>query len=219
MEPQTKPITGALVETAIDDKAACQSNEVGDEGNLVSALRRKDSTAYETIVRRFGGRMLAAARRYLNCEQDCADAVQDAFFSAFQAIERFEGNSQLGTWLHRIVINACLMKLRSRSRRQEISIEGLLPTFDAAGHHAYSVRRWRQPAEEHLQSDENRTLVRRYIDMLPDDYRSVLLLRDIEEFSTEEAAEALNTTPGAVKTRLHRARQALRTLLEPHFAK
>src|SRR5262249_40342100 len=144
--------------------------------------------AFETVVRRFGGRMLATARRYLPGEQDGADAVQDAFLSAFQAIDRFEGNSQLETWLHRIVVNACLMKLRSRSRRQEVSIEQLLPRFDAMGHHAHAVRRWRLPPDQQLQSDENRRLVRESIDRLPDDYRSVLVLRDIEECSTEEAA-------------------------------
>jgi RNA polymerase sigma-70 factor (ECF subfamily) len=206
------------VEPSIDRSAAYAPNESVDENGLVSALRRNRPEAFETVVGRFGGRMLAVARRYLDCEQDCADAVQDAFVSAFQAIDRFEGHSQLGTWLHRIIVNACLMKLRSRARRPEISIERLLPTFDAGGDQSQPVRRWRLPPDEQLQCDETRALVRRCMDGLPDDYRNVLLLRDIDEFSTEEAAEALNTTPAAVKTRLHRARQALRTLLEPHFA-
>jgi RNA polymerase sigma-70 factor, ECF subfamily len=203
----------------IEEQATRRSHEFGDEAGLVAALRRNDATAYETIVRQFGGRMLAVARRYMPCEQDCADAVQDSFLSAFQGIDKFEGSSQLGTWLHRIVINACLMRLRSRSRRPEISIEALLPAFDASGHHAHAARRWKRPPDEQLLGDENRALVRRHIDMLPDDYRNIVMLRDIEEFSTEETAAALNTTPGAVKTRLHRARQALRTLLEPHFTK
>jgi RNA polymerase sigma-70 factor (ECF subfamily) len=193
------------------------TNEFADEKVLVAALRRHDAVAFETIVRKFGGRMLATARRYLHGEQDSADAVQDAFLSAFQAVDQFEGNSQLGTWLHRILINACLMKLRSRARHPEVSIERLLPTFDLSGHHADAVQRW-HPIDE-LQSDDNRRLVRQCIDKLPDDFRNVLLLRDIEEFSTEEAAAALEITPGNVKTRLHRARQALRTLLEPHFAR
>jgi RNA polymerase sigma-70 factor (ECF subfamily) len=208
-------LTGALVDILTCKSAAPESDPSGDEAALIWALRRNDAAAYETLVRRFGGRMLAAARRYLPGEQDCADAVQDAFVSAFQAIDDFKGNAQLGSWLHRIVINACLMKVRSRSRRHEVSIEGLLPTFDASGHHAQAVPRWAQPPQEQLESDESRALVRRHIEMLPDDYRTVLLLRDIEEFSTEEAAVALQITPGAVKTRLHRARQALRTLLEP----
>lgn len=193
------------------------SDEPGEEARLVAALRRRDSAAYEAFVRQYGGRMLATARRFLKGEQDCADAVQDAFVSAFQAIGAFQEDSRLGTWLHRIVVNACLMKLRSSSRRHETSIDELFPAFNRWGHHARAVRSWRQPPDEELQSEETRTLVRRCIDMLPDDYRSVLLLRDIEELSTQETAEVLEITPGAVKTRLHRARQALRTLLSRHF--
>ena len=163
--------------------------------------------------------MLAIARRYLQIEQDCEDAVQEAFLSAFRALERFEGNSELETWLHRIVVNACLMKLRGRSRRHEVSVEALLPTFDQSGHHSQAIRPWRGTPDEKLLREETRTTVRRCIDMLPAEYRTVLLLRDVEQLSTEDAADVLNATPGAVKTRLHRARQALRTLLEPHFAK
>jgi len=215
---KSERLAGGSVEIGTGTGTPCDTDESGDEADLIAALRRKDPQAFETVVRRFGGRMLATARRYLPGEQDSADALQDAFISAFQAIERFEANSQLATWLHRIVINACLMKIRSRSRRPETSIEDLLPRFDASGHHAHAVPRWRQSPEEQLQSDEDRALVHRCIDMLPEDYRTVLLLRDIEELTTEETAQALETTPGAIKTRLHRARQALRTLLEPHYA-
>jgi RNA polymerase sigma-70 factor (ECF subfamily) len=163
--------------------------------------------------------MLTTARRFLRSEQDAADAVQEAFILAFQGIGKFEGQSKLGTWLHRIVVNSCLMKIRSESRRPAVSLESLLPAFDNTGHHAAPVGRWRNAPDERALTDETRALVRRSIDMLPDDYRSVILLRDIEELSTEETAEILETTPGAVKTRLHRARQALRTMLDPHFAK
>jgi RNA polymerase sigma-70 factor, ECF subfamily len=185
----------------------------------IAALRQKDPAACEALVRELGGQMLAIARRYLHSEQDCEDAVQEAFISAFQALERFEGNSTLGTWLHRIVVNVCLMKLRSRSRRHEVSVEPLLPTFDQSGHHSQSIRPWRRTPEDQLLRDETRATVRHCIEMLPDEYRTVLLLRDIEQLSTEETADLLNATPGAIKTRLHRARQALRSLLEPHFAK
>lgn len=206
------------MENVIDSESKCQTDALEEELELLAALRRSESAAYETFVGRFAGRMLSTARRFLGCEQDCHDAVQEAFISAFQAIDSFEGNSKLGTWLHRILVNVCLMKLRSRSRRHEMSIEDLLPGFDSTGHHTRTVPRWRQPADEQLQSREMQSLVRHCIDRLPDDYRGVLLLRDIEELSTEEAAMVLDITPGAVKTRLHRARQALRTLLEPHFA-
>jgi len=188
-----------------------------DESRLLAGLRARDAAASEAFVRRYGTQLLATARRYFRSEEDCADAVQDAFISAFRTIDRFEGHSRLATWLHRILINACLMKLRSRSRQHEVSIDPLLPTFDKSGHHAQSIRGWRHRPEEELLREETRALVRRSIDMLPEDYRTVLLLRDIEQLSTEETAELLQANPGTIKTRLHRARQALRSLLDPHF--
>jgi RNA polymerase sigma-70 factor, ECF subfamily len=197
--------------------AARQATDLSGDASLVAALRNKTSDSSVEFVRRFGPRALATARRFLHCDADCADAVQESFLSAFQAIDKFEGNAALGTWLHRIVVNVCLMKLRSRGRQSVIAIDSLLPTFDASGHHANAVRPWKQAPDERLLRDETRSLVRRCIDRLPDDYRTVLLLRDIEELSTEETAEVLGATIGSVKTRLHRARQALRTLLEPHF--
>jgi RNA polymerase sigma-70 factor (ECF subfamily) len=205
--------------TRIAKSLAPPVGDVGERAARIAALRQRDPAACEALVRELGGQMLAIARRYLQSEQDCEDAVQEAFLSAFRSIERFEGNSELGTWLHRIVVNACLMKLRSRSRRHEVSVEALLPTFDQSGHHSQAIRRWRGTPDENLLRQETRTTVRRCIDMLPDEYRTVLLLRDVEQLSTEDAADVLNATPGTVKTRLHRARQALRKLLEPYFAK
>jgi RNA polymerase sigma-70 factor (ECF subfamily) len=198
---------------------APQSPDEKDEAALLVALHAGAPEAFETLVRTRGGRMLATARRFLRSEQDAADAVQEAFILAFQGIRQFEGQSKLGTWLHRIVVNACLMKIRSESRRPAVSIESLLPAFDSSGHHATTVRRWRDAPDERALTEETRALVRQSIDLLPDDFRNVILLRDIEELSTEETAQMLGTTPGAVKTRLHRARQALRTLLDRHFAK
>jgi RNA polymerase sigma-70 factor (ECF subfamily) len=190
-----------------------------EQAALVARLRRQDEAAYDEFVRRHSGRMLATARRLLRSDDDAADAVQEAFISAFRGIDRFEGTSRLATWLHRIVVNACLMKLRSRSRQPAVSIETLLPAFNSWGHHARGVAAWRKLPVDELLTGETRALVRRCIDMLPEDFRTILLLRDIEELSTEEAAAVLDITAGAAKVRLHRARQALRTLLEPHFAK
>lgn len=212
-------LTGNEMAQVIHDGPVNNSTDDADDLELVAALRRKQPAACEEFLQRFGGRMQLVARRYLLDDQDCDDAVQDAFISAFQAIDQFEGTAQLGTWLHRIVINVCLMKLRSRSRRPEVSIESLLPTFDSSGHAEHPAQRWRSLRDDDLQRSENRDVVRQCIEMLPYDYREVVLLRDIEELSTEETAVALNTSVGAIKTRLHRARQALRTLLEPHFSR
>jgi RNA polymerase sigma-70 factor (ECF subfamily) len=184
------------------------------DGALVVRLRAGDPRAFETLVREHGGRMLAAARRVVSVEDDARDVVQEALLSAFRSIRSFEGTARLSTWLHRIVINAGLMKLRSRRRRREDPIDDLLPRFVEEGHFAEPVAQWEGEAETLLEHHETRTMVRRAIDRLPENYRSVLILRDIEELDTDETAAALGIMPNAVKTRLHRARQALRTLLE-----
>lgn len=184
------------------------------EAELLRRLRARDDRAYEQLVRDYGGRMLAVARRFLPCTEDGADAVQNAFISAFQAIDSFAGDSSLSTWLHRVTVNACLMILRARQRREAaIAGEHLLPQFDATGHHLRRVPDWHD-AFTRASAAETRQQVRQCIDRLPASYRAVLLLRDIEELSTEATARLLATSCANVKTRLHRARQMLRTALE-----
>jgi len=158
--------------------------------------------------------MLATARRLLRSEDEAEDAVQEAFLYAARAIDGFAGGSKVSTWLHRILINTALMTLRSRRRRAEEPIEDLLPRFDADGHRIDGTASWETPSDVLLERRETRAMVRRCIDRLPDRYRTVLLLRDIEELDTQESADLLGTTANTVKIRLHRARQALRTLLE-----
>lgn len=187
------------------------------EDALLARVRCGDEAACEEFVRRFGGQMLAVARRFLRCEHDAADAVQEAFLSAFRSIRDFAGGSKISTWLHRIVVNACLMKLRSARSRNATSIESLLPTFDETGHNARHVAAWSESPADQLHASEMRIKVRDCIDRLPDAYRVVLLLRDIEQIDTQEAAQRLGISTAALKVRLHRARQALRTLLEPYF--
>lgn len=181
---------------------------------LVKALQAGEEAAYEQLVRRHTPRMLAVARRFLQHEQDAQDAVQDAFLSAFKAIDKFKGDSKLSTWLHRIVVNAALMKIRGRQRKPERPIEDLLPKFKEDGHQAKRTEAWAVTIDTAVQDRETREFVRRKIDELPESYRTVLLLRDIEEHSTDETARLLGITPGAVKTRLHRARLALRELID-----
>lgn len=189
-----------------------------DEEALVAALRAGDERAFETMVRMFGGRLLAVARRITRNEEDARDAVQSAYLSAFRSLDAFEGGCQLSTWLHRIVVNMALMRLRSRRRKPEESIDLLLPTFKEDGHHVEQFAEWSTPAHALLEREETRAKVRACIDQLPGNYREVLVLRDIEELTTEEVARTLSITRTAVKVRLHRARQALSTLLRKEYA-
>jgi len=188
-----------------------------DEPQLVARLRAGEESAFEQLVRSTSGRLLSAARHLLRKEEGARDAVQSAFIHAFQSLSRFREESRLSTWLHRILINEALMKLRSRARGEEESIDPLLPTFAADGHQTRDTVDWSESADKALERAETRALINRAIDQLPESYRTVLVMRDLEEMSTAEVAEMLGVSANVIKVRLHRARQALRTLLEHEF--
>lgn len=197
---------------AADDHAASENpkraaeappTDFQDEAELVDALRAGDAQAFAWLERENGPRMLAVARRILPEDADARDAVQDAFVSAVRGIERFEGGSRVSTWLHRIVVNAALMKLRSRRRRPESPFE---PEASWAATDAL--------AGESLERRERRERVRDAIASLAPHHREIIRLRDLEERDTRETAGVLSISPSAVKTRLHRARRALRSRLE-----
>jgi RNA polymerase sigma-70 factor, ECF subfamily len=180
---------------------------------LVRRLKAGEAEAFEEMVRTCGGRLLSVARRFLRDEEAARDVVQETFLSAFRAIQGFDGHSQLSTWLHRIAVNAALMRLRARQRRAEQSIEPLLPRFAEDGHHAEPVMSWTDCPEQALEQWQLRQVVRTAIGELPDSYRTVILMRDIEGLSTQEAADVLGISENALKLRLHRARQALAAIV------
>lgn len=187
--------------------------EDATDAALVARLKAGDEAAYEEMVRTLGGRLLAVARRMLRDEDAARDAVQDALLSAVRSIHSFDGHSLLSTWLHRIVVNAALMRIRSRQRKPEQSLEPLLPRFAEDGHHAEAVVSWADSAERLIERRETQAIVRAAIDELPESYRLVVMMRDIDGMSTLEAAEVFGITENALKLRLHRARMALGTIL------
>ena len=190
-----------------------------NERDLLTGLRRGDESAFAELVRANTGRLLAVARRILRNSDDAQEAVQEAFMQAFRAIDRFEGESRLSTWLHRITVNACLLRLRHAKRHPETALDDLLPQFDETGHRvgAGDGDGWTEDVLAQMEKHQLGKVVRDAIERLPENFRIVVTLRDIEGLSTEETAMALSIRPEAAKMRLHRARQALRTLLEPHF--
>jgi RNA polymerase sigma-70 factor, ECF subfamily len=187
-----------------------------EEGTLIAGFRNGDEQAFETLVRKFGPRLLATARHYMRSDDDARDVLQDAFLCAFKSVGNFKGHSQLSTWLHRIVINCALMHLRRKKRCSEledVEIDELLPRFNPAGNWMDGGPR-SMSAQVYLEIFETKATVRRCIERLPDGYRLVLTLRDIDELDTEEVAGLLGVTGNNVKVRLHRARQALKALIE-----
>ena len=153
---------------AATDTAGSGATDRSADSELVDRLRRGDPEAYETLVRTHSGRLLSVARRFLPNEQDAQDAVQDAFIRAFRAIGGFQERAQLRTWLHRIVVNSALMKLRERRRKPEEPIDDLLPTFVADGHQATASGEW---SDALLERKEMARVVRDAIARLPEQYR------------------------------------------------
>jgi len=148
---------------------------------------------------------------------DAEEVVQDVFLSLFEKISAFQERAALGTWLYRVTINAALVRRRGKRVELEVSLEDQLPTFRDDGHRAgersFLLADWSGNAEDELLVGETYAHVHRAIDMLPPHYRAVVLLRDIEELSNEETAEILGEPASSVKSRLHRARMALREQL------
>jgi RNA polymerase sigma-70 factor (ECF subfamily) len=184
------------------------------EMTLVERLRGGDESALESLMDCFAARVYRLAYGITYNDADAEEVVQDVFVSLFRKIDAFEGRAALGTWIYRITVNAALIKRRGKRVELEVLLEDHLPTFREDGHRegdrALLLADWSETPEEELLSNESRCAVRRMIAGLPDHYRVVLLLRDLEELSNEETAEILNDSVASVKSRLHRARMALR---------
>ncbi|SHK17776.1 RNA polymerase sigma factor [Rhodothermus profundi] len=185
----------------------------------LEALRRGDPAAFEALVRAESPRLFRFLLRLLGDREAAQSVMQEAFLQAFRRIDSFRGDSRLTTWLYGIALNQARVLLRKTRRytpMDEADLDRLQPAF-SQGMYAQRYRPW--PPDVLAEREDLRRLVREAIDRLPDTYREVLLLRDIEGFSTEEVAQLLNLSEGAVRVRLHRARQALRALLSPHIEK
>src|SRR5437667_1067611 len=152
--------TAPSIEAAVYGGGSSASGPVVDEQTLLTSLRAGEEWAFETMVRVYGGRLTAVARRFTRNDQDAQDVVQSAYLSAFRALDRSEGACLLSTWLHRIVVNTALMKLRARRRKPEESIEDLLPSFQEDGHHVEQFSDWGAPADRLLERRETRARVR-----------------------------------------------------------
>lgn len=185
---------------------------------LVAGLLRGEARAVEVLVDRYGGWIYRLASRLLSDARDAEEVTQDVLMAVVQKIGTFKREAAFSSWLYRIAANAAYERLRSRRSRPEVSIEPLLPVFDQEGRHVAPVLDWSKEVEDPAVADELRSALERGISQLPEEYRIVLLLRDVEGLTNEEVADALGLTVAAVKSRLHRARLALRPQLAQLFS-
>ncbi|MEP3274842.1 MAG: sigma-70 family RNA polymerase sigma factor [Stappiaceae bacterium] len=196
------------------DQQTISVDLLSDEDAL-DLLRHGDRSQMARFVRHHGVWMLAVSSRILGKRDVAEDAVQNAFVNIFKNFESFKGDSLLKTWMHRIQINEALMLLRKHKRLKEEPIDDLLPEFDTGDCRVADEWTVSPSPESVLQVVQFRETVSGMIDQLPENYRVVLLLRDIEELSTAEVSQMLEISETNVKVRLHRARAALKKLLEP----
>ncbi len=196
------------------DQLSVEPDRAANSSDL-DALRNGDRAATEQLVREHAGWMLALARRMVREDALAEDIVQNAFANIFQKLDQFDGRSALKTWMHRIVVNQSLMLLRKDRRVNEDSIDDLLPEFDRSGCRVEDSWATFETPESLIEKSQSAAKISELIDTLPESYRIVLLLRDIEELSTLDVAELLQISEANVKVRLHRARAALKKLLEP----
>jgi RNA polymerase sigma-70 factor (ECF subfamily) len=191
---------------------------VPTDDELVARARDKDFAAFEQLVDRYEDKIFRLAYRFVRNETEAKEIVQDTFLSIWRKLDTFKGDSQFGSWLYRVAANAALMRLRAQRRHPEISTEELPIDFlDNYGHLPAAGENWAKRPDDELQSDELRRRIQAAVDELPEIYRTVFLIRDVEGLSTEETAEVLQLSIPTVKTRLHRARLALREAISRYF--
>ena len=167
--------------------------------------------AFETLVERHKDRVYGLALRMTRSEADAAEITQDTFFAAYQNLKAFRGEAAFGSWVHRIAANNALMRLRHQRVVEAATEEMLAPEFTDRGSLAeYPEIDWSRRADEKVLDEELGRAIRQATDRLPEGYREVFLLKDVEGMSYEEIAEMMGISVPAVKSRLHRARLALR---------
>ncbi|MBI5069253.1 MAG: sigma-70 family RNA polymerase sigma factor [Deltaproteobacteria bacterium] len=192
---------------------------VAPDQDLVTLAAAGDGVAFGELVARHQDRVYAVAMHLLRDAAEAEEVVQETFLAALEKLPGFRGDAAFTTWLHRVAANAALMRLRKRRRAPdtlaEEPMDELLPRFDAQGHLLADGpgHDWAKRADEQLADRQVRQAVEAAVQNLPEDYRIVFLLRDVEGLSSESMAELLGVSVAAVKSRLHRARLALRAKL------
>ena len=188
--------------------------KVDVDAGLVDALRREDENAPDVLVERYGDRVYRLGLRITGSKEDAEEVAQDALWTAARKIATFKGDSAFGSWLYRITANAAYMKLRARkSKVREVSLEDVIPAFDEDGVHFEPMDDWSPRVDEQALQSELRDVLQHAIDDLPPDYRTALVLHDVEGLSNPDIAEALGISLPAVKSRVHRSRLFVRQKL------
>ena len=197
------------------ESVSIQPEEVHPDVALVARAKDGDASAFEQLVRQYDRQIFRVAQHITQNREDAEDITQDVFFKAYQKLDQFQGNSKFSTWLVRIAVNESLMRLRKRKTSKTVSMDEDVHTEE--GSIPRDFAEWRPNPEQLYGQGELSEILRKTIQGLPPGFRTVFTLRDVENLSTEETAEALGLSFPAVKSRLLRARLQLRERLSRYF--
>jgi RNA polymerase sigma-70 factor, ECF subfamily len=186
-----------------------------DESALVARAQAGDQAAFTTLVDHYHRKIYRIGKNITQNNEDAEDVLQETFLKAYEHLAGFQGNSKFYTWIVRIAVNEALMKLRKRRGDRFVSLDEPIETGEEEVKREVAV--WEDNPEQRYSREEMQHILDEAVDDLKPDFRTVFVLRDIEELSTEETAEALGISVPAVKSRLLRARLALREKLTRQF--
>ena len=186
-----------------------------DESVLLAQSREGDTRAFAELVRRYEGKIFRLAQHITQNREDAEDVLQETFMKSYEHLDQFKGDSKFYTWIVRIAVNQALMKLRRRKTDKSVSLDEQIDTGEDTI--VREIAAWDEDPEQRFSREELGSILDRAIQSLEPPYRSVFVLRDIDELSTEETAEALGLSVPAVKSRLLRARLQLREKLTRYF--
>jgi len=191
---------------------------VPTDEELVAAYLAGEKEAFEELVRRYEDRLYRLSFRMLGNHHDALDAVQEILMKLMAALPKFEGRSRFGTWLYRLAANTCLDLRRKRGRSAAESLDATLQYSPGASLAMLEENQSVETPDEYVDHQYRENLVRAALEQLPENQRQLLVLRDIEDLSNSQVAEMLGIEVGALKARLHRARQALKRVLDAGVA-
>ncbi|MBY0507795.1 MAG: sigma-70 family RNA polymerase sigma factor [Bryobacteraceae bacterium] len=186
-----------------------------DEGDLIARAKSGDDTAFTELLTRYERKIYRLAKNITQNDEDAEDVMQEAFLKAYSHLDKFQGNSKFYTWIVRIAVNESLMKLRKRKSDKLVSLDEQVDTGEDMVPREIAV--WEDNPEAQYSQEELRGILDKSVESLAPIFRSVFVLRDIEDLSTEETAEVLGISIPAVKSRLLRARLQLREKLTRFF--
>ena len=190
------------------------ATELRDESRMIASILAGETQLFHELIRPYERRVYAMALSFLHNEADAEDVAQEAFLKAFRNLAGFRGDAKFGTWLVSITLNEARSRIR---RRDAIKMESLDEPDEEGQTSPALLRDWKEIPSEALERKEVRSLLLNAITALPAIYREVFQLRDIEQLSVQEAAQALGITASSVKVRLHRARMMLQKTLAPQL--